>query len=807
MSLWTGFIFNDQFELLEGKFWVKSSFAIVVGSMLSTWLVFVISLLIGFGRPAIWYGLVIMAIFIAYGRLKHGLDAGWFKREIWPHRKIAWPHAFVLLFVLPFFLFGFWQTEAGDIMYRGNYTDLSYHMAIISSFLEQPDFPPQNPQFAGAKMSYHFLVNFHSAILTLGGFSLFLSVLIPQILYSFALATMIYWFYKVMLRSEWCTFFSVCLFVMGHIAFFNLCFALFGYPEDCPKIDVGSWQSVREHLLFPFFNFLNPIINYFHPQRPFLLGFPLAIVVLLGIYRTFVEQEPDYRRLLCLSFLVGLLPLFHVHTFLFLLALILLASLCRKGDLKRTFLALLPLGLAAGQIWFIFSQPKAPGFSGWDVHRLEGGLTELNVLGSALLSRLVFWLRAAGFPLILGAAGFGLYFKGHREFSLETENGRKNRILVVFFAVPSAFFLLINFYRFSPNWGDSNKFFLYFALVLALFSGHLLGSWFIRGPFAKGTAILTVVVAAILPSSLEAYGVFTRSGTVLFTACDRNVAQWIRMNTPRDAVFLTSDDVIHYVTALGGRKVVNGAYTWNTGFSQPKTQSDVRRMYATGDVELMEDYGVSHLLVGPHEMRKYVMDHQALERFEMIYGQECRGMRYRIYDIQAGTASYAARESILHGGRGDGEESLFLSDMMPTKAVQDHGVLRRDANFLLGPIVLNGKRYDKGLGTHANSEIAFALGKQFEHFRSAVGLDDTQDGTPGSVVFKVYVDGNLKRQTAIMRWESETQWMEIPVKGAETLVLIVTDAGDDDKCDHANWAGAELFFVREDMEIEQVNRM
>ena len=130
---------------------------------------------------------------------------------------------------MPFFVFGVSENSSGDIVYRGNYTDLSYHLSIISSFLHQPHFLPGNPQCAGAKMSYHFMVNFHTAVLSLGGIDLLYSVIISQILFAFCLATTLYSFFRLLLSEEKAVLFSCILFIMGHIGFFNILFGLMGY--------------------------------------------------------------------------------------------------------------------------------------------------------------------------------------------------------------------------------------------------------------------------------------------------------------------------------------------------------------------------------------------------------------------------------------------------------------------------------------------------------------------------------------------------------------------------------------------------
>jgi len=220
-----------------------------------------------------------------------------------------------------------------------------------------------------------------------------------------------------------------------------------------------------------------------------------------------------------------------------------------------------------------------------------------------------------------------------RNFSLEKTNDRKNTILVIFFIIPLLFFFLINFYRFSPNWGDSNKFFLYFSLMLTIFAGKLLGFWFRKKRLGRVVALAIITIAAILPFSVEAYERLVNNRGILFTGCERNVAQWIKLNTSKDAIFLTSDDLIHYVAPLSGRRVVDGAYTKQTGFRKPETDREVRKIFETGKAELFKKYHVTHVLVGPHEGRRYAVNTRSFRNYRLVYNQVCRGTRYRIYDV------------------------------------------------------------------------------------------------------------------------------------------------------------------------------
>lgn len=105
-------------------------------------------------------------------------------------------------------------------------------------------------------------------------------------------------------------------------------------------------------------------------------------------------------------------------------------------------------------------------------------------------------------------------------------------------------------------------------------------------------------------------------------------------------------------------------------------------------------------------------------------------------------------------------------------------------------LTLNGVTYTKGLGCHAFSEIKYALGGDATRFLSDVGVDD--ESTQGTVVFQVFVDGVKKYDSGLMTSESATQKVDVDLTNAQELKLVVTDGGDGNNHDHADWADAKF---------------
>lgn len=108
-----------------------------------------------------------------------------------------------------------------------------------------------------------------------------------------------------------------------------------------------------------------------------------------------------------------------------------------------------------------------------------------------------------------------------------------------------------------------------------------------------------------------------------------------------------------------------------------------------------------------------------------------------------------------------------------------------------GPLAIGGKTYERGLGTHAPSTLHLDLAGGSDRLAASVGVDDAADGA-GSVVFRVYVDGKKAFDSGVMKLKTPAKTVDLDLRGAKTLLLQVTDAGDGRNYDHADWADARF---------------
>ncbi len=142
-------------------------------------------------------------------------------------------------------------------------------------------------------------------------------------------------------------------------------------------------------------------------------------------------------------------------------------------------------------------------------------------------------------------------------------------------------------------------------------------------------------------------------------------------------------------------------------------------------------------------------------------------------------------------------ETVYLSDLTEVSSSNGFGPIEKDnanGNGALGdggPITIEGQTYTKGLGVHAPSEVVYNINGEYDTFLAEIGTDD---GTCdiSTVVFEVYGDGQRIYQSPVIRQTDAPRSIEVDIEGVNQLRLVVTNSGDNNYCDHANWADARV---------------
>lgn len=117
-------------------------------------------------------------------------------------------------------------------------------------------------------------------------------------------------------------------------------------------------------------------------------------------------------------------------------------------------------------------------------------------------------------------------------------------------------------------------------------------------------------------------------------------------------------------------------------------------------------------------------------------------------------------------------------------------------NVLQGPLCAGDQLFDRGVGMHSTSRLAYQLNGEYSEFQAEACVDHSA-GKKGSVVFHVFVtqDGTSWKEaykSGIVRGGEAPNSLRVDVSAARGLALVVDFADWGDQLDHANWIGARL---------------
>ena len=173
---------------------------------------------------------------------------------------------------------------------------------------------------------------------------------------------------------------------------------------------------------------------------------------------------------------------------------------------------------------------------------------------------------------------------------------------------------------------------------------------------------------------------------------------------------------------------------------------------------------------------------------------------YTITDNDGNTVEKARTISVVNM-----EDYTYLSDIKWKSANSGWRTIQKDKSIEENPLRLtdeegNMVEYEKGIGTHSTSTIVYDLtDKDYSYFTSYVGVDrEMYNSTVASLEFKVYVDGELKYESGLMKSTDAQKYIELDINGAKELKLVATDGRDGNAADHASFGDAKLYTIKDE---------
>lgn len=516
-----------------------------------------------------------------------------------------------------------------------NFGDLPFHISVITSFAYGNNFPPEDPTYAGVRFTYPFISDFVSAIFLRCGASLRQSMFIENYLLAISFFGLVHRWALEMLRDKLAAVMTPLLVILNGGLGWVLLF------KQAATNEGGVWGALMTQPSFTVipettWRWGNAVSALLVPQRGFLMGLPLAVLVFTQWWLATERETPkpektknkrhapqevevvrfpiSQRRMIAAGVAAGLLPLVHAHSFVVVMGMgACLALLFVRWREWITFFVVASAIAVPQLLWSTYhSAVDASTFFAWELGWDRGRDNPIW-----------FWFKNTGFfiPLILAAV-------------LMKVDGYLVRKRLLYFYLPFTLcFIIPNFVKMAPWIWDNIKVLYYWWLASAPVVALLLAKLWRQGAIRRAVAVI-LFVCVTLAGALDVASIALRKGDYdIFNSAGIAFAELVKEKTPPRALIMHAP-VHNTPVFLTGRRSLMGypGHIWTHGLEFVQREGEIKRIYlGSPDAEqLMRNYGVDYAVVGPLERLVVpVVNEKFFSRFERV-GQVGEYSLYKI---------------------------------------------------------------------------------------------------------------------------------------------------------------------------------
>ncbi len=486
-----------------------------------------------------------------------------------------------------------------DGIYTGvpnNIGDLPLHMQIISSFTEGHNFPVQDPTYAGVRFTYPFLSDLLTAMLVKVGATTGQAMWLLGVLLALVMVGLMQSWTLALTRSRMAGYIAALLLVFsGGLGWWDI-FQDIRNSESGLLPLLGHLPHDYTIMSLSIFRWGNSLTSLLIPQRSFLFGLPLAILIFhqwwLGLNSSFSEPQPGPgMRFHCApamaaaGLFAGLLPLIHAHSFAVVMGAAACMALFFRSFWRDWFLFFAVAAVTAlpEAMWLANSGISAQKYLGW---QFGWDRADFNPLW--------FWFLNTGFfiPLLLAAILWR-----RQEYTLP-------RGLLVFYLPFTLFYIIPNVMKLAPWIWDNIKVLFYWYVGSIPLVAYLLAHWLKQRPKVRWPAA-GLLATLLLAGVLDILRIITGAVELReFTIDGITTARLIEQVAPPQAVVLHAP-AFDSPVFLTGRHSLLGytGWIWSRGLDASSRENDIRKIYSGGPeaLALMDRYHVDYAIIGPQE--------------------------------------------------------------------------------------------------------------------------------------------------------------------------------------------------------------
>ncbi len=447
-----------------------------------------------------------------------------------------------------------------------NYGDLPLHITYIESLARGVHFWPENPIFTGERLRYPIGMDLWNAVLLQLGvplaFGLVASGLVATLLLGFTL-------------RRWGGALAIAGFVLSG------------------GIGVGALA------------WLNLFLALFVTQRGFLFALPAGLLLLLSWRERILRRTGPGLPVWVEGLLWGLLPLFHLHTFLFVSVIFALWTVARSSWRESLGVLGFALGPASFGVFEVTDHFRAAALVGWAPGWVIG---ERNPW--------LFMLQNFGLliPLVIAVS------------SLTVQRRLPEWRLAVLPAV--AIWVALFFVKLAPWAWDNTKVMLWCYVLLLPSLGDLLAR--LATPWRAGLIVLWLAPGT---SSVVAATFVLRSDLAVYGVGERRAVCEVVSHLPPDARVATKP-IFNHPVALCGQPIVEGyaGHLWSHGIDARAVEARLRRLMLglPGWEQAAQELDARYLFWGKSERGEFSLSARPWETSRRVVAEGDWGRLYSL---------------------------------------------------------------------------------------------------------------------------------------------------------------------------------
>jgi alpha-galactosidase len=139
--------------------------------------------------------------------------------------------------------------------------------------------------------------------------------------------------------------------------------------------------------------------------------------------------------------------------------------------------------------------------------------------------------------------------------------------------------------------------------------------------------------------------------------------------------------------------------------------------------------------------------------------------------------------------------TVSLDELDLTAMTAGWGQAQKNLSITQKPLSLGGTLFERGVGTHAESDFVIQLDGKALSFSAKVGVDDNAGSDNAALEFSLNGDGRELWRSGVCKWKQPPRDCRVELAGIQSLELVVEAAGDSTDFDHADWAAAAIEFA------------